>query len=54
MNEITRELDEMPFDKVFPVNGNEELCHSTGREVFQNGEWWNEYEDSEGELHYGR
>ena len=49
-----RRLDEMPFDKVFSVNGNEELCHATGYEVFKNGQWWNEYEDSEGELHYGR
>lgn len=45
-----RKLNEMPFDKVFDgVN-----CHATGYEVFDNGEWWNEYEDSEGGLHYGR
>ena len=58
---FTRELDEMPFDKMFHVNGTEELCHATGREVCfdeanpqELGNWWEEYEDSEGGLHYGR
>lgn len=46
--------DEVVFDKVFPVNGNEELCHHTGFEKLMFGQWWYEYEDSEGELHYGR
>lgn len=56
-----RVLDDIPFDKVFYVNGNEELCHSTGIEVCRMTEdptnyanWFNEYEDSEGEFHYGR
>jgi hypothetical protein len=50
-HEMIRErLDVMPFDHEF----NGELCHATGYEVFLHGEWWNEYEDSEGELHYGR
>lgn len=44
----------MPPDKVFKVNGNEELCHATGYEILENGEWWNEYEDSTGEYRYGR
>lgn len=44
--------------KVFVTsNGNEEWCSPTGREL-QNGpelmDHWLEYEDSEGELHYGR
>lgn len=56
---ITRKLHEMPFDKAFEVNGNEQLCHATGWQVcFGNpsepADWWNEYEDSEGEFHYGR
>lgn len=61
MNELRRELEIMPFDKTFITseNGNEELCHSTGYEVC-NGDpsdaanWWNEYEDSNGNLYYGR
>lgn len=50
----TRTLETMPFDKVFDVNGNEELCHATGVEVLINGEWWNEYVDSNEDYHYGR
>lgn len=50
-----RELEHMPFDKVFVVDGNEELCHATGIEIQdESGEWWNEYQDSNGEYHYGR
>ena len=46
---------EMPYDKMFDVaNGGEELCHATGMEWFDGVEWWNEYVDSENELHYGR
>lgn len=54
--EIRTELENMPYDHVFPVDGNDELCHATGYEVKFYGEdiWWNEYEDSNGELHYGR
>lgn len=48
------ELEVMPFDKVFDVNGSEELCHATGYEVFYDNEWWNEYIDSDGEIHLGR
>lgn len=51
---MERELEEMPFDKAFDVDGNSELCHATGMEVQINGEWWNEYIDSNGEFHYGR
>lgn len=47
-------LDEMPFDKVFDVDGREELCHATGDEVLIDGTWWNEYVDSTGEYQYGR
>lgn len=49
-----RELDHIPFDKVFEVLGNEELCHATGFEVFDGNCWWNEYIDSMADLHYGR
>ena len=51
---MRRELDYMPFDKLFPTDNGTELCHATGFEVIIDGEWWNEYEDSDGELHYGR
>lgn len=55
-----KELEKMPFDKAFETeSGNEELCHATGYKVcFGNlndtADWWNEYEDSDGNLHYGR
>lgn len=54
---IERELETMPFDKAFELSdGNYELCHSTGKEVdvYGDGEFWNEYVDSNGDLHYGR
>ena len=62
MNKITaeRELETMPFDKMFEVaEGRQELCHATGIEVcFGNpdnlADWWNEYQDSEGDFWYGR
>lgn len=56
MKEIKyRELFEVPFDKVFDVDGNQEMCHATGMEIQDShGEWWNEYVDSNGDLHYGR
>lgn len=46
------------FAKAFiTANGNEELCNATGRGL-QNGpdisDHWYEYEDSNGDLHYGR
>ena len=46
------------FQKVFTTaNGNEEFCAPTGREL-QKGptvmDHWIEYEDSNGDLHYGR
>jgi hypothetical protein len=51
----TRKLNEMPYDKVFDG----ENCHATGYLVClgdQNnpGDWWVEYVDSKGALHYGR
>lgn len=56
MKEIKyRELFEVPFDKVFDVDGNQEMCHATGMEIQdERGEWWNEYVDSNGNFHYGR
>ena len=53
--EMRRELAEMPCDKRF---GNE-LCHATGYEVCHGNpqnlaDWWNEFEDSDGNIHYGR
>lgn len=50
-----RQLQQMPFDKAFEVDGREELCHATGMEIQdEHGEWWNEYTDSTGNFHYGR
>ena len=59
-----RELETMPFAKVFETeNGNEELCNATGYKVnFEetdydehgSSNWWNEYVDNDGNLHYGR
>ena len=54
-----RELETMPFDKAFDVDGNEQLCHATGYEVAfgdpsDPSNWWNEYEDCFGNYHYGR
>lgn len=52
---MERELDYMPFDMAFIMpDGNEEFCHATGIEVLIDGEWWNEYVDHDGNLHYGR
>ena len=51
---MRQELENMPFDKRFDVDGSEELCHATGYEVFHLGEWWNEYIDSNGDFHLGR
>lgn len=57
-----RELETMPFDKAFEVaEGRQELCHATGKEVcFADGnpddpaDWWIEYQDRDGNYHYGR
>ena len=55
---IERELETIPMDHVFDVDGNEQLCHATGIEVLFGEDkpenWWNEYEDDNGGLHYGR
>lgn len=55
------ELESMPYDKNFYVEGEDgierlENCHATGYEVILEGDntWWNEYVDSNGDLHYGR
>ena len=52
-----RTLEEMPFDMIFGGDN----CHATGDEVCFEGDdpkqpasWWNEYQDSEGNLWYGR
>lgn len=49
-----REMMEKVTDKIF-MNcfGKYEVCHATGEECYINGEWKNEYEDTEGEFHYG-
>ena len=41
-----RHLEEMPFDKRFDVDGNSELCHATGYEVFDGEDWWDEFVDN--------
>lgn len=53
MKEGRRLLDDILFDHSFSVDGNEELCHATGYEVLFCGTWWNEYADSNGDIHYG-
>ncbi len=50
-----RKLNEMAYDKTFDG----ENCHATGYEVCLGninnpGDWWVEYIDSKGALHYGR
>ena len=52
--EVRRRINSiMPYDKAFWVNGKgEELCHCTGYEVFIDGNWYQEYLDSNGEIHY--
>ena len=53
--EEKRYLDEIPFDMGFWIDElHYELCHATGYEVKLYGEWWNEYIDRDGNLHYGR
>ena len=59
MSELRRELENMPFDKSFTVDGNEQLCHATGFEVCWDNpdnpaDWWEEFVDYNGEFHYGR
>ena len=62
MIKFEKELKVMPFDMMFEVSeGRQELCHATGIEVcFDWGnpndpaDWWNEYQDSDGEFWYGR
>lgn len=49
--------DGVPMKVFTTSNGNEEWCSPTGRELQNSSELmdhWIEYEDSEGELHYGR
>lgn len=51
-------LDHIPFDKRFEIDnqGRTELCHATGYAVCfeDDNTWWNEYEDREGNVYYGR
>lgn len=49
-----RELETMPFDKIFQTKNGQENCHATGYEIFDGVDWWNEYEDDNGNLYYGR
>lgn len=51
--ETRRATEYMAFDHVFTTENGEELCHATGYEVLIDDIWWNEYEDSEGNLYYG-
>ena len=60
MKENRRKLKEIPFDKRFWVireDGTEttELCTSTGVEVYDGSQWWNEYYSAtEERCLYGR
>lgn len=56
---MRRQLGEMPFDKVFFTEKGEELCRATGYEICDGdpenlADWWNEYQDADGNYHYGR
>ena len=52
---MKRRLETMLFDMAFIVDGSEELCHATGWEVLdEDGFWWQEFEDSNGDRQYGR
>ena len=54
---IRHELSKVPCSQMFTVNGNLEWCNSTGYIVCfpqdNPRDWWGEYEDSQGEMHYG-
>ena len=59
MEEMRRELENMPFDKAFDTENGNESCHVTGYEVCLGNpddpsDWWEEFEDCNGNLHYGR
>ena len=49
-----RYLEEIPFNKRFDVDGNSELCHATGYEVFDGEDWCDEFVDSNGDFQYRR
>lgn len=53
MKNMRRELESMPFDRVFYTSNGRELCHATGFEVFLDGRWWDEFVGSDGEFYYG-
>ena len=57
MYEIVKEKysDHMTYDHTFYTEeGKQELCHHTGKEVLMDdGIWWYEFIDSNGDLHYG-
>ena len=55
MKVLKREPSERIYsDHSFMVDGNETLCHHTGYEVLMDdGIWWLEYEDPNGDIHYG-
>lgn len=49
-----RPSSHITYDRTFQnEEGNIELCHHTGNEVFLMGVWWFEFVDSLGGLHYG-
>lgn len=60
MKETRRELDTMPFDRMFELaSGQQTLAHATGYEVCMGdpsnlADWWNEYTTPDGEICYGR
>ena len=41
--EKSHRLEEMPFDKRFDVDGNSELCHVTGYDIFDGEDWWDQF-----------
>ena len=57
---MRRELATMPHDRHFYNSAGELVsCHATGYEVCKGdpgnpADWWDEFEDGDGELYYGR
>ncbi len=49
------ELNTIPYDQGFETRNGWEICVATGYAVYDEAtnRWWNEYVDSDGEIHLG-
>ncbi len=49
------ELNTIPYDQGFETSNGWEICVATGYAVYDEAtnRWWNEYVDSDGEIHLG-